>query len=666
MAKSHPKKGPPLAASASAPRRGQSHFISFGLAALVFVVFLPALGNGFVNLDDPLYVTANDHVRGGFSWASLRWAFTSLAAGNWHPLTWLSHMLDCALYGLKPAGHHFTNVLLHAANTVALFLFLYRASGAVKRSAVVAALFAFHPLHVETVAWIADRKDVLAGTFWMLTLWSYAGYANARGAGSSNARRLYGLTLLAFVAAVMCKPSVITLPVVLLLLDWWPLKRWEPGRTNRPRPSLGPLLVEKIPFLVIGLLAGVIGIVGQKTFGALPGTTDYPLFERAANAVLASAQYLGQVFWPANLSAYYPYPRSFPPLAVAGAALLAAAITVAVLRRSRMQPELAVGWFWYGVTLLPALGLIQIGGHARADRYTYLPLIGIFIALVWGVVALTRRWRTRTIALSVLTAAALAACLVVSWRQTGYWRDSVTLLEHALSVTPENGLARNNLGTAFAERGQMAEAIAQWEEAVKLMPDYAEARNNLGAALGRLGQHEAALEQLTAAVRLKPGYAEAHCNLGDLLTLLSRRTAAIEHYEAALRGRPHFTDAAVKLARVLAAEGRTEEAVEHLRRAIQFNPSSAEAHSGLGWLLAGKDQFAAAIPALREAIRLNPNLAEACCNLGIVLGRIGKLDEAILHLREAVRLNPNYAEARSNLELALRLKANAPAPATTP
>ena len=573
----------------TSPGRGILFVISLCLTVLVIGVFFPLLGNGFVNLDDPLYVTANVHVQGSFTWENVRWAFTSFDAGNWHPLTWFSHMLDWQLFGTRARGHHLTSLLLHAASTVLLFLALRRLTGATWRSATVAALFALHPLHVETVAWVSDRKDILGGFFWMLALLMYARYVEESKVQSPKSKVWYGVALGMFVFALMSKPSVMTLPLVLLLLDWWPLRRFEAGPESGWFSRARKLVVEKLPFFAAAIFAGAISVTGQKSFGALPGAAEFPVPGRVANALLSSVRYLGQVLWPVDLAAYYPYPRSFPLPAVAAAALLGLAVTIAVVRLARSRPELTVGWFWYGITLLPAIGLIQIGGHARADRYTYIPLIGVFVMLVWSVHALVARWRYRTVGLTGIATVALLPCIFLSRQQTAYWRDSVTLFRHTLAVTRENALMHNNLGSALAERGELVEAIEQWRAALSLLPDYAEAHNNLGAALGKTGRFDDAIVQLREAIRLKPDYAEAHGNFGDALILQGRMDEAITRYETALRLRPDNADHQISLARALGSAGRLDDGISHYRLAVQLAADRAEAHCGLGILLAGKE-----------------------------------------------------------------------------
>ncbi|HOC56729.1 MAG TPA: tetratricopeptide repeat protein [Verrucomicrobiota bacterium] len=676
------------------------------LLLLVVWVFLPSLRNGFVNLDDNVYVYENSRVLQGLTLENLRWAFSNLAAGFWHPLTWLTLMLDCQLFGLRPAGHHFTSLLLHAANTILLFLAFQRLTGATWRSAVVAALFALHPLHVEPVAWASGRKDVLCALFWMLTMLSYARYVEETRGGSQkpkvgNQRSVfhlrsalfYLLSLLCFVCGLMSKTMIVTLPLVLLLLDWWPLRRFQPSACN-PRRSI--LFLEKAPFLGAALVGGLLTLYAEKGVGALPTASDVPIYSRLANAVLSYPGYLGQTFWPDHLAVYYPFPRAFPAGTVLAAALLGLAITAGALWAARARPHLAFGWIWYSVTLLPVIGIIQVGGHAHADRYTYVPLIGVFVVLVWGAHELTARWRSQRLLLSLAGGAVILLCAVLARQQIGCWKDSETLFRHALAVTQDNELAHNNLGTALARQGRAEEAVIHLQEALRLVPDYPGIHNNLGAALARQGRLDEAIPHLREAVRLAPGDAGAHCNLADALTWQGRLDEAIAEYQAAIKLNPNeaathcnlgnalagkgllddaiasyrqalklnpaFIDAHNRLGTVLGLRGRLEEAIGQFHEALKLYPESAEALCGLGIALVRQNRLEDAITRLRAALDRNPNYAEAHCNLGVALAAKGRLEEAVFHLREALRLRPDYADAQNNLRAALDLKSSTAAP----
>ena len=689
-------------------RQGNAAALSLLLFALVVWVFLPSLQNDFVNYDDPLYVYQNAHVRGGVTWANIAWAFANVDAGFWHPLTWLSHMLDCQLFGLRPAGHHLTSLLLHAANTLLLFVIFRRTTGATWRSAFVAALFGLHPLHVESVAWVSDRKDILCTLFWLLAMLMYVRYVQRRGICGPRSKEdprktgfhvpssiFYLLSLFFFTCGLMSKATVLTLPLVLLLFDWWPLGRFQPATLN-PRPST--LLFEKLPFFAAALVSGLVSIYGQRAFGALSTVSQFPLAGRVANAILSYARYLEQTLWPAGLAAFYPYPKSFSGWSVGGSALLLLTISALVLWAGRRRPYLAVGWLWYVLTLLPSIGLVQIGDHSRADRYTYVALIGIFMLVAWSACDLTRRCRLQTACLWLAATLVIGLCAALTRCQLVYWKDGETLLRRAIAVTGTNLMAENNLGALLLGQGRTNEAIAHLQTALRLAPNFAEAHCNLGVALGATGHPDEALDHLNEALRLAPGNAHPHYSLGALLLKQGQVDAAATQFQAALKLDPHYAEAHRDLGVALGRQGRLEEAIGHLqqalrlvpgdaetrcslgvtlgkqgrleeaigqfREALKVKPDCAEAHCGLGTALSRKMLLGEAVGHLKEALRLNPDYAEAHCNLGVSLGKQGRLDDAITHFEKAIRLNPDYADAQNNLRTALSLKAATGTPPT--
>ena len=460
-------------------RQRPALILGIAITLLTLALYWRVQGHGFLHYDDYQYVVDNPHVRHGLTRQGVLWALTSGYASNWHPLTWLSHMLDCELYGLNPQGHHLNNLLLHIANALLLFRLLLRMTGALWRSAFVAALFALHPLHVESVAWVAERKDVLSTLFWMLTLGAYLRYRE-RPTGTR-----YLATLFLFALGLAAKPMLVTLPFVLLLLDCWPL-----GRMPSPR-SLLPLVREKAPFFVLAALSSVITFWVQSHWGAV--VLSIPLKERLANALVSYVGYGAKMLWPVNLACFYPHPLDGLPLwQAAGALLLLAGVTVAVVRAGRRLPYLAVGWLWYLGTLVPVIGLVQVGAQAMADRYTYVPLIGLFVMLSWGAGSLAAKGPLPKIATAALSAALLAALLPLTWSQISHWKDSETLFAHALEVTDRNLLAHNNLGNALARQGRLEEAEFHLVEALRLRPDYAAAQNNLGILRLRQGRFEEA------------------------------------------------------------------------------------------------------------------------------------------------------------------------------
>ncbi|HYV17450.1 MAG TPA: tetratricopeptide repeat protein [Verrucomicrobiae bacterium] len=478
------------------------------LALATLAVFARVVGFELLNYDDPLYVTANPHVQEGLTVAGVGWAFTTFTAANWHPLTWISLMLDASIGGIDPRVFHLTNVVLHLANVLLLFLLLDRLTGSPYRSAVTAALFAIHPLHVESVAWVAERKDVLSTLFLLLTLLAYAGFVERPG----PVRRL-GVVLM-FALGLLAKPMLVTLPVLLLLLDAWPLRRKEPWRR---------LVLEKAPLFAMSIATGVVTIVAQRhaeTVGSLAG---YPLGVRVANAIVATVTYLGQTMWPTRLAVFYPHPgASLAAWKVIVSSAILAALTFGAIRFRRSRPYLLIGWAWYLVTLAPVAGIVQVGWQARADRYTYIPLIGIFLAAVW---AISDRIGERPAFLASLATAVVVLLGIGAFVQTGHWRDSETLFRHALAVTDDNAVAHLNLGTALLRRHQLAEAEEHFTEAVRINPAFAEAHSNLGVALGRQGRTDEAILEFRRALELQPDYPDARRNL-DLAESLKRRAGA--------------------------------------------------------------------------------------------------------------------------------------------
>jgi protein O-mannosyl-transferase len=528
--------GPAAGLNPGGLRPGQVGFMCLGLALLVFITYLPSLQSEFIFCDDPDYVSANPHVQPGLTRAGIVWAFGSDVGGNWHPLTWFSHMLDCQLFGLKSWGHHLTNLLLHAANTLLLFLVLRRMTGAAGRSFFVAALFGLHPMHVESVAWVAERKDVLSTFFGMLALLAYARYAEKSKGQSPKSKVNYGLSLLAFACGLMSKPMLVTLPFMLLLLDYWPLQRLS---TLNPRAStFGWLILEKAPFFLFSLVAGVITLRAQTAFGAMRTMTSFPLTVRVENALVAYVRYLGKLFWPTNLPFFYPHPGHWPLATVLGAALLLLGISIAVWMTRRDRPYLLAGWCWFVVTLVPVIGLVQVGYQSMANRYTYVPFIGLFFSLAWLAETMTRRWRYQLPILAVLAATIILACLPPARRQIGYWKNSEMLFQYASVVIDNNWLAYARLGLVFSKEGRTDEAISQYRQALRLNPDDADTHYNLANALYRKGLLDEAIGEYQENLRLNPNDAGGHNNLGIALFQAGRRLEAITHFQEALRLKP--------------------------------------------------------------------------------------------------------------------------------
>jgi tetratricopeptide (TPR) repeat protein len=609
------------------------------------VVFLPALLSPFITYDDPVYVTQNPHVTNGLTWAGLWWAFTSTEASNWHPLTWVSHMADVQLFGLRPWGHHATSVILHALNASLLFYVLRRITGAPWRSAVVAALFGLHPLHVESVAWIAERKDVLSGTFFMLTLAAYASYTAAP-AGGRKARFRYLLALVLFAMGLMCKPMLVTLPFVLLLLDFWPLRRL----TNpRQRPAL--LLMEKLPFIALSAGSCAMTLYAQAKGGAIATVGDFPLGVRVANALVVYCKYLGKSAIPRGLSIFYPSFGEAPPfgliLAAAFAITVATAIALALIRKA---PYLTVGWLWYLGTLVPVIGLVQVGGQVMADRYTYIPLVGIFIAAVWAVGDLAAPWPRLRVATAILGGGAVIACAAASVHQLSYWRSGEALFRHAAAVTKDNWVAHANLYATLSKTGQ-PEAQDELRKTMNILAGFAERYDRLGAELERKPGHSAeAIVHYRTAVRIMPDLARTH----EVLAAALARTPggmpeAVSEFREGTRLDPDSADTHFNLATALAStpKGRAE-AISEYETATTLGPDNFTAHFNLAFLLSsvpGREREA--LSEYADAVRIRPQSVEAHFNLGLTLARFpDRRQQSIAEFEQVLKLRPGLPEAR--------------------
>jgi tetratricopeptide (TPR) repeat protein len=586
-------------------------------------------------------VTRNVHVRGGFTPPGLEWAIASGDAANWFPVTRLSHMLDSQLFGLRSGWHHLASVGWHALAAVLLFAFLARWTHSRWPSAWVAFVFALHPLHVESVAWVAERKDVLCAFFWFLALWAYVRYTERPGRGR------YASVLLLFSLGLMSKPMIVTLPFVLLLLDAWPLRRLSRAAVR-----------EKIPFFALAAISAIATYLVQHASGAVKGISQLPLGLRIENALVSCAIYCLKTVWPTGLAVFYPYPAGFAWWTVTVAGLALAAVTALALRSFRCAPYLAAGWIWFLVTLAPVAGLVQVGAQARADRYMYVPMVGLLVMLAWGAADLARRWPAAT---RPIAAAGIATCLAaaaLSAAQIEYWKNSETLFRHALDVTADNYLAEHNLGSYLLDTGRLSEAMTHLDAALRIRPDSAETRSDLASALARTpGRLPEAIAEYQAAIRLLPGSAILRNNLGVALARSpGRLPEAIAEYQAALRIDPDYAEAHNNLASALAqAPGRSPEAIAEYRAALRTNPDYAEAHRNLGLALAEMPgRTGEAMAEYLAALRIRPDYPEAHNDLGLALAGIpGRLEEATAEYRAALRLRPDYPEAHYNLGVAL-------------
>ncbi len=641
------------------PSTRRALWISTGLVALVLAVYYPVRQFAFVSFDDPWYVSKNVHVAGGLTWHAVAWAMTAGSEFYWHPLTWLSHMLDVQLVGMSAGGHHLTSVVLHAANTVLLFWLLRRMTGANWRSACVAAAFAVHPLHVESVAWVSERKDVLSTLFLLLAIWGYARYATQ----PTKARFVPVVAL--FGLGLMAKPMLVTLPLILLVLDFWPLGRVRllapPGNASRElaaRPSIGRLIVEKLPLVAMAAASAVATFVVQRSAGAVAALDTLPFKFRASNAVISYVAYLGKTLWPAGLAAFYPYPPLLPEWWKVGfAGLTIVVITALAWRARRQHPYVLAGWLWYLVGLAPVIGLLQAGDQAMADRFTYVPLVGVAIIAAWGLPGLLRRWSFSRVALPVAAGAAILALAIGARAQVWHWENSAALWGHALEVTTGNHRAHAGLGSVLMEAGNLKDAGAHFEEAVRLAPSAAQYRGLLGEVYHKQGRLPEAVARYSVEVRLEPRSAEAHENLATTLARQGRPAEAVKQFNEAIRLNPEDAMSRVGLGAVLASLGQINEAIDEYTAALRLDPRSAAAHNNLGIALATENRIDQAIGEFSEAVRLDPSWELARFNLGVALFRAGRDHDALAAFNETLRINPANESARKAVEdLARQLK----------
>ncbi len=639
--------------------------IALALIGATVAIYAQSFRFGSVGFDDPEHLAGSIHLENGLSVEGLKWAFTAPALSNYIPLTLASHMLDRSLFGGDLGKHHLMNVALHALSSVLLFGALVSMTGARWRSAAVAVLFAVHPLNVESVAWISERKNTLSTVFWMLCMWAYVGYAKKPGA-----TRYLGVALL-LALGLLAKPMLVTLPLALLLLDYWPLDRirWKKS-TAAVRPStfpvrsIGWVIAEKLPLLAISAAASVATYRAQSR--GFVATEALTTVERLANAVVAYARYLGKIVWPSGLTIHYPHPY-LPELGgtpleawqIAGAVVLLLGTTVLSIAAVR-ERYLAVGWLWFVGTLVPTIGVVQVGHQALADRYTYVPAIGLFLAVTWAAAERIERLRVShpgsARAMLAVAAAGIAALAVTAWHQTGYWRDSISLFEHTLAVIPKNPKVSYDLANEYRARGDLDAAIRNYRLALETDPDSLRALANLGGALNSNGEYDAAIDTCKLALALDPRFAHAYNNLGVALQLKGERDSALASFRRAIELDPQQPDAHSNLAKALSLQGRFEEAIPHFRAALE-SPALArdpDTSIALGNALFNLGRIGAAEAAYRRAIELDPGHPHAHSNLGVTLVRQGKLDAAIAHFRAAIAASPDFAAAHNNLGDCLR------------
>jgi tetratricopeptide (TPR) repeat protein len=652
-----------------------------GLAAVAFGVFAPSIGYGYVTFDDPYYVLGNAHVKSGLNADSIRWAFTTFDLSNWHPLTWLSLELDVSLWGMNSQGFHVTNVLLHAANTAILFLALRALTGAFWTSFTATLLFAVHPLRVESVAWVTERKDVLSAFFGLLALWLWAGYLAAPSAWR------YLLVAMALALSLLAKPMLVTLPCLLLVLDWWPL-----GRASRMR-DWPWLVLEKLPLLIPVVIAATLTYHAQLHHGSVKDLTAFPLDVRLENAAVSYVEYLSKTVWPFGLAVYYPHPGAdgLPISKLIGASGLLAAITLTAVLLRRRAPYLLAGWLWYLGTLVPVIGLVQVGNQAMADRYTYIPQVGLLVAICQGAADLARAYSRG--ALAALAAAAVFLT-VLTHDQLELWRDSVDLWQHSIRAAGESTTSLISLGRALEDKNSYPEALHNYEQALKIEPNSVQGLTCLGGLLSRMGRPDEALPHLTRAIsldpedplvhsyignvyyqrgqmdnavieetkaiELAPGFAAAYCTLGSAEAARGNLERAAERYQEAIRLEPRFAEAHFQLGQVMLSRGENEEALDHILLALQYNPRIpqaslilAKAYCAVGESFLSKGEPGRALPDLLAAVERDPELWNANLGLGKALMALGDSNRADGYFKQAARLNPRSAEALYYFGMAL-------------
>ena len=639
----------------------------------LFLIFFVLVAYGqvknftFIDYDDSVYVTENHHVQAGITVEGFLWAFKfneQTFYSYWQPLTWLSHMLDVQLYGMKPGYHHLTNVFFHIANTLLLFLLFHTITGKLWQSTLVASLFALHPLNVESVVWVAERKNVLSTFFWMLTMLSYAWYVK------QPVMYRYFLTILSFTLGLMTKPMLVTLPFILILLDFWPLKRFEIGKAHSfdhvmPKSSICcarlplffRLLSEKIPLLFLSVTSIYLSLSLVKNYHTTVSTDMVPFNLRIANALVSYVKYIVKMIWPLNLAVLYPFPSRMPVWQMIGAILFLAGVSFLVIRLMRTKPYLVFGWFWYLVTLIPVIGIVQAGiWPEMADRWAYVPSIGLFIMIAWGIADILNGWQHRGITLVVIVMVLPLALIGVTRKQISYWQNSITLFKHTLSITKNNIYVHNNIGVALEKQGQIEEAIQHYMIVLKSDPNYAHAHNNLGNALSALGRDREAIGHYREALRIYPRYAKAYFNLGNVLLRQGKLDEASGHYIEALKIDPWYAEVHNNLGSILAIQGRTVEAIGHFREALRIRPDYAEAQGNLEKnVLIGQEKNQEFLK-LQEALVQSPEDFGLQLKLGKHYKAMGELEKALVYYQRALSIQPALVEALNDVGLIYALK----------
>jgi protein O-mannosyl-transferase len=625
------------------------------LVSTLVLIYSQVKSFEFVNFDDPIYVTGNMFIRHGFTLDGIACAFNGIYASMWHPLTWISHMMDIQLFGMDPGMHHLTSVVLHILNSILLFFLFERMTGTLWRSAAVAALFALHPIHVESVAWISERKDVLSTFFLILTMLSYYRYTRTRTIGS------YLLVVVTYSLGIMAKPMLVTLPFLLLLLDFWPLRRQElfpyadslqAAKDVIPLINLKgafKLVLEKAPLMIMAFVVSGVTYYAQLNGGVVNSLDRVPAATRLQNIITAYATYLGKMIWPMHLAVYYPYRWHFSIVAITAYILFLSIVTIAALISARRSPYFTIGWFWYMGVLVPVVGIVQVGSQAMADRYSYISLVGIFVIIVWGLTDLIGRTRLARAALLAALIVVLVSFAGLSWIQVGTWKDSETLFSHAIAVTKDNHMAHNNLGVALYERGDVEGAMEEYRESLRIMPSYVNANCNLGLALAGRKLYAEAFNYYQKCIHIKPEYSEAHYNMGVALSDMGRKNDAIVQYREVLKNYPKHENAHNNLGTLLAEKGDLEGAIYHYRKAIETNPYNVRSRLNLAdvWMrLNRKDDAAFQIYKALAAEPRNPYLYT---RIGDIYSQKKDMVRAIDAYQKALTIAPEFSKARQGL-----------------
>jgi tetratricopeptide (TPR) repeat protein len=622
----------------------QALIICIVLAVVTIVVYWQVNKFDFVNFDDNIYITDNTHLQSGITLAGIHWAFSTKHADLWNPLVWLSFMFDYQLFGLNAGGYHLTNLILHILSTLLLFRLFNHMTGEIWKSSFVAALFALHPLHVESVAWVSERKDVLSAFFWMLTLYLYVRYA-----GKPDMKR-YLLVLFTFILALISKPMVVTLPVIMILLDYWPLGRFHFRETENKLKGITfgkdhlLLVLEKIPFMILSIAIIIITISGPDN----PGKIQYLLRFRVSNAFVSFITYLEKAFWPHDMAVFYNFPTQIPVWQVAGASLLIITVTIFVFITAKRFPSLFVGWFWYAITIAPVIGVIQLSNHPMADRYYYLPSIGIAVMLAWGVPVFIKNEKIRKKILFPAGITFLAMLSVLTWQQCSYWENTVSLFNHALQVTKNNYLAHNNLGVTLLNEGKIAEAICHYNKSINIKPDYINAYINLGNAYTKLGEHQKAFENFNKAITINPNYLNnfnAYNKRGIAYAQQGKYTYAINDFNKAISLKSDYADAYYNRGVTYANMGQYQQAIDNYNESIILQPDYPFAYYNRGVAYTNKGQYQRAVDDYNKAIQLKPDYADAYYNRGISQYIMGRYQPAIEDFSQTIHLKEDDANA---------------------